>query len=424
MGKRFLGYLVMAGWLLLLLLLFMPATTFADKYDDIPTHCVDNCGSNNDNSNSSTRQENRERRRAQEDEEIDRKNANIQKYNAIIDQRNKAYDRGDYSEVLRLLYEMQKLIDGPNVRKGIADLEKHFLAEDYDRQAGAADVKGDYKQALELYKKALATFSDPSQEYRKYVADYEQKVARQDKIAKTFDHLADSLKHDRPAPSTPGLEFGGSETKEGVPNNTSGLEFMPVSNTASGTHIFGTTSNPPNPDLGSSATAPAIKVNSTLEQLSSIDKSSQDAKNASAIEDAKNLASCGFDKAPCRTPDTINFPKSLGQTPGAMELSSHIPEAAKKDPKIQNSIAWFDRLEMLKAETQIKISDIQKQIKKGDGDPTILSAHLGTLENQMSQYNKDQDDTKKIIDKRLIDLTLEWKEDLSTDEVKPKGESK
>jgi hypothetical protein len=110
------------------------------------------------------------------------------RYDAIHAQSAAAWERGDYREALRLYREKQALRDGPNVREGIAWLEKTIadqanseLGNKYNQQANSAKDNGDSKLALKLYKQALATHPNPTSEYRQFVADYEKRVEREAK---------------------------------------------------------------------------------------------------------------------------------------------------------------------------------------------------------------------------------------------------
>jgi len=318
---------------------------------------------------------------------------------SLVDQANRATNLGDQIDLVRralVLYE------DPEVRAWLNHAQISLDAKNLNDQGLSAYRAGNYEQAERLF--AQAQQKDPDPAYAKNVRLASAKIqmqSDQSRVKQGLSQLTDTI----------------NRTQAASTATTSGLDFMPVGGAAqsgagSGTHTFGTTSNPPNPDLGYAAPAPPVMVHSTLEQLSSAAKSGQDAKKAGKIEEAKDVAGCGFDGAPCRAPDPIDFPKSTGQMPGTMELASHIPDdtKAKDDPAIQNSLAWFDKLEKRKAETQMKIVDIQKQIDSGAGDPAVLKAKKSTLDNELNQDTASQVKAKDQIKRRLADLSLQWNE--------------
>ena len=252
---------------------------------------------------------------------------------------------------------------------------------------------------------------DPPAEYRKFVEEYQKNAARQDRITRTLSHIANTVEA-RPAPSTAGLEFGCGEGAH-CPQQAgaSGLDFNDGITEKGGTRkggIFGTTSNPAHPDLGS-APAPGIEVQSNREHLSSDSKSGADAKQAGNPEDAKGLAGSGFDAKPSRTPDPITVEKTVGQTPAAMDLRSHIPDGLRQNTEINAALAWYDKLEKSQADTAREIGEIQKQITAiGAGDTVVQKARLAELENQNRQQQLDQGKIAQQIKKRVLDLQMVW----------------
>lgn len=143
----------------------------------------------------------REERQAEERERAQR-NA---EYAAIRKRVDAAYASSDYREALRLLREQLQLRDGPNVREGIAQLEKYFSEQAnieqgnrYNEQAKRAKEKGDGPQALALYQQALALYPNPTAEYRQFVADYRKYVEWETKSNEArAKALADAAERER-----------------------------------------------------------------------------------------------------------------------------------------------------------------------------------------------------------------------------------
>jgi hypothetical protein len=240
-------------------------------------------------------------------------------------------------------------------------------------------------------------------------------IAQQNKIA--VDHIQqdtqDFAQSLRAAPSSRGLDF--NDGKSG--NNTdkpSELTFMdsdhPLKDAVTDrTCTFGTACNP-NPNLGGPPTDAAVTSNSTPEQLSSAAKSGKDAATAETLEKAKDLSNCQFDEKGCRTPDAINIPRPA-QTPGAVELAKHIPPGpARDDKQIQQSMAYYQKLDGEKIGTKSKLEAVQKQIDSHAGDATILNAQKATLSNDLKRYEGDQEKTQAQIKERLVTIGVKWDE--------------
>ncbi|MGH9568684.1 MAG: hypothetical protein ACRD4F_03545, partial [Candidatus Angelobacter sp.] len=174
--------------------------------------------------------------------------------------------------------------------------------------------------------------------------------------------------------------------------------------------LFGTPSNPSNPQLDFSAAPPAVAVQSAMDQLTSAANSGTAAKTATTNEAAATQANCAFNTEACAKTEPVYINKNAPQTPGAVELASHIKEAAKRDSQIQQSFAYYKQLDSEKMETQAKLAETQKKIDSGSGDPAVLNAQKTTLTNDLNRYNADQANTEVQIKKRLVQINVPWDE--------------
>ena len=330
-----------------------------------------------------------------------------------------AANRRDYAAALAFFQQCVALVpDAEGYQKQVAWAKGSIL----DEEAYAANARGDYKTALKLYLEALDTLPDPSPEYRKMVKEFQKSAAHQDKITRTLSHIADSANDYRPAPSTPGLEFGAAAAGTPAADSTV-LDFPPPESAPSrvaGSGTFGTTSNPAHPGLVSPASTPGT-VQTNLEHLSSDAKSGEDAKKARTPEEAKSLAGCGFDGVPCREPDHIEVVKIVGQTPAAVELSSHIPESLRQDDEIKKALAWYDKLEKGRAGNARELAELQSRITSGTGDTVVLKARKAEVEFESQKQLADQASAKKQLGKRVLDLKMSWIETPQPGEAAPES---
>ena len=162
-------------------------------------------------------------------------------------------------------------------------------------------------------------------------------------------------------------------------------------------------------------------MQTNLEHLSSDAKSGEDAKKARTPEEAKSLAGCGFDGVPCREPDHIEVVKIVGQTPAAVELSSHIPESLRQDDEIKKALAWYDKLEKGRAGNARELAELQSRITSGTGDTVVLKARKAEVEFESQKQLADQASAKKQLGKRVLDLKMSWIETPQPGEAAPES---
>lgn len=144
--------------------------------DGIRMCCVQNCGGASAGSTNNGTGDSRREARRQEKAERAQRNAEIDERNArsaeIWARASAAWERGDYVEALRLFREVQAVHDGPNVRAAIANAERVIsrnaqIAEEEARATNfrvSGDIamnSHDYAEALRLYRETQAVRDGP-----------------------------------------------------------------------------------------------------------------------------------------------------------------------------------------------------------------------------------------------------------------------
>lgn len=133
-----------------------------------------------------------------------------------------------------------------------------------------------------------------------------------------------------------------------------------------------------------------------------------------ALEARSEQARQGFDKArPLMGSQPIprNDPGDAGNTPESRSaLAAQVPDDAKNDSLITQSLVWYQQLDKLKAEAAHKLATAEEQLKQGAGDPAVLAAQVGTLTNQINQIDRDQTKATNDAKARVKHLGLEWNE--------------
>lgn len=349
-------------------------------------------------------------------------------YNELQAKAHAAARAGDPAEAIRLAREALAVLDDEGLRGRIRMWESQILI---DRANSTTDLRErielvrralaihDYKEAREwlnqaqaglkvsdLYDQGMSAFNSGDYALAKLLFEQAQEADPNPAYAENVRLATAKLTTKREVSQ---LTENIVRRQNAAAASTSGLDFMPAESATTG--VFGTTSNPSDPDLVTSTDGPAVAVESALKQLSSVAESGEDAKNAAKREDRKELSDCGFGNTLCREPaPLVGVATPAGTAEGASDLVSHIPDGAKEDPVIRASIAWFEKLEMRQAETKRKMDDFRKEIDSGVGDQVVLKAKSAALENDLKRNGADQEAAKDQIKKRLVDLSLEWDE--------------
>jgi tetratricopeptide (TPR) repeat protein len=213
------------------------------------------------------------------------------------------------------------------------------------------------------------------------------------------------------APASQSSASTGSAPSTG---GTTNLNFGDPTKSKGSGLTFGMPSNPNRSDTGidysKQPQKEKITAETSLEQLSSIAKSGDKASNKqNGIETAKDLSNCAFGTGGlCDQPGSVSYPKIGGQTPGAAQLAKYIPPAGQDDKQIQQSMAFYEKLDSEKIETQTKLAEIQKKIDSHTGDKKVLIAEKGTLNNDLKRTETDQANTQTQIKERLRDIHITW----------------
>jgi hypothetical protein len=277
---------------------------------------------------------------------------------------------------------------------------------DDDSHARMLSILAELQERLESSKKAAKVQEQRQIQDKLSAADMKDALNRM--VHTPSLGTADAAKSD--ANSGGGLTFSDSVPKA-TPTTAAHTTQEPGSvNTGEGKGLFGTQSNPSNPQLEFSAAPPAVAVQSAMDQLTSAANSGAAAKAASTNEAVATQANCAFDTKACAKTESIFVNKNAPQTPGEVALASHIKEAAKSDSQIQQSLAYYKQLDSEKMETQANLAETQKKIDSGSGDAAALNAQKVTLTNDLNRYNADQANTEAQIKKRLVEINLPWDE--------------
>jgi hypothetical protein len=271
------------------------------------------------------------------------------------------------------------------------------------QQAEAAWNRKDIAAALAFYQQAFAY--DPDDAWRDNIALARKELQRDQGNKERQQHTQQSLSE---LTSTARVPAGSAST-------TSSLDFKTAdtgaANKGSNKGLFGTTSNPANPQLDTSSSSAAVAVQSATDHLTSAATSSAAANdNAISHEMAKSKADCAFGTDACAQATPIAINKFIGQSPGAAQLASHIPSAALKDTEIQQRLAYYERTDGKKLDTQSQLAALQRQIDTSAGDAAALNAQKATLNNYLKQYEADQADTQAKIKERLVAIKVPWNE--------------
>jgi tetratricopeptide (TPR) repeat protein len=317
-------------------------------------------------------------------------------YKTFIQEVDAAKAKRDWTEAIRLARQYQGVLNDRQVGQFIESMEFHIA-----RDAGGAanDDAHDYPRAIELLQEALRhrPGDRDTLDALQTAKNNQAAAARRATLSTDVAALIATVQA-RPAPA-PG----------------SSLDFMSLdprlepTDSASGTGAFGTTTNPVHPGLDFSPGPAPVAVHNTADQLSSAAKSGADA-NREGPEAAKTESNCGFDSSACAEPESIstNAARSMGQTPGAADLAAHLGSIARNDVQIQQSMAYYQKLDSRKIDTQQKLAAIEQKIESHSGDGKVLSAQQATLNNDLNAYKAEETKTEEQIKKRTIAIHVPW----------------
>ena len=199
-----------------------------------------------------------------------------------------------------------------------------------------------------------------------------------------------------------------------LPSKRSSSSGDPTQGTAgTGTAFFGKSGTPAAPDLDNSPSPKPVTVKSATDQLTSVSDSGATAKSGSLSNEATAAgAACGFDGAPCGKTQTIPINKGIAQTPAAVALAAHLPaDLVKNDTTIKQDLAYFQKLDTQKLDTQARLDAVQRQIDNGTGDSSTLSLQKAQLTTNLNQFKDSQAQTVVQMKQYVDSIGIKWNED-------------
>lgn len=364
---------------------------------------------------------------------IERHNEGVRVYNAGIVAANK----GDYAAALDYYQQALAILPGdrdclaaiPRIRGKIAYTSKDYAAAlDYYQQAlailphdrrlltaigvirgtiagqqgEAAWKRNDIAAALAFYQQAFAY--DPDNRWRDNIAIAQKELQRlegnthrQEQTAQSLSALAETASAgagSSPAPSA--LDFKTGDTRPAGQRPNAG--------------IFGTASNPANPQLDPSPSALPVEVRSATDHLTSAVHSGAAANDALiSKEKAKSISDCAFGTDACAPSMPIPINKSIAQSPGA------VPAGLAKDArylKLQGQKAELDQ-KYQKLDT--KLIEIRQQQASGQGDQRTLALEAAKIKDELTAVHRERGD----VDRKIDDLSVTFQEETQPPKKKP-----
>ena len=241
---------------------------------------------------------------------------------------------------------------------------------------------------------------DSAQALNQQMAQYEQ----QDKAAtatmqQTLQGLAQSVTAG-PAPSSKGLGFGDNAGGD-KPGGSGGLTFMVPGGPATDRGAFGSRV----------ARANFATLHDNLVTPSDFKAGDQLRSAAATASDPRGDLRVNYDRGGAANVGSLPVTaRSMGQTPAAAQFSAHIPDAARTDPQIQQSVAYYQKLDVEKIDAQTQLAAIQQKIKAGDGDSQLLKAQGEALSGAVQRYTADQATTQAQVQSQLKKIGVSWNE--------------
>lgn len=138
-------------------------------------------------------------------------------------------------------------------------------------------------------------------------------------------------------------------------------------------------------------------------QLKSVERHSRDAQEqaSNGKETARETARMGFD-TPGKASGNLVYPDKKQRQIPPSALDKRVPPEAQKDPQVQQSLAWYRKLDAQKAEKEKMIAEIKEQ-KKTSKDP-VLDTKIATLNNDLKIITGDQAKATETVEKRVKNL--------------------
>ncbi len=312
-------------------------------------------------------------------------------------------------------YFRQALALTPNdqvVHRNFAGSQNHLGLDAFN--------SGDYPGALKYLQQALTNLSpndpavsvirgsiaaaqervDSAQALDRGVAKYEQ----QDKAAaatmqQTIQGFAQSQTA-RPTPSFKRLGVG-SDAGGDIAGGSGGLAFMAPGAPATDRGAFGV----------KVARAKFATVNDNVVPPDDFKAGDQLLSAAATASDPRGDLRVNYDRGGAANLGSLpTAARSTGQTPAVAQFTAHIPEAARTDPQIRQSLAYYQKLDVEKVDAQTQLVAIQQKIKAGDGDGQLLKAQSEALSGAVQRYTADQATTQAQVQTQLKKIGVAWNE--------------
>lgn len=469
---RVFGLLRTALWAGLGMVCFASAPAMADDCGGISCRCMD-CdmptggggGGGSDYSRPSQR---------------DRDNSErIDKANELLRAAKAAARANDAREALRLAREAQAMADDYTWLKNWVRQLEDYIAQEGARQravaarkaadaareeANAAYDRGDWRAALVLYRRALATDADSLSDYGK------QRVKELDQRLKTETEAAERERRHRPEverlraeaktmmdlrpadalakldaalkllpedTKTTGdwwlaratLDFRGGKYDEALQSLQNAQNFsgdLPEIARARAQVaderkrqgvVIQSSFSELRQRLAAATSADPVTVNADA-QLKSVDHHSGQAQ-AQGNDTDKDLAREGFDTLGANKGNLVYPDKNKSRQVPPTVLDRQIPRGAKDDPEVRQMQVWYRSLDAKKAEKEKMIAEISEQ-QKTSKDP-ILDVKMATLANDVKRLADDQakatatvKERVAVIKKQMLDKGLAWDESPSS----------
>ncbi len=385
-GVSMRGQRRVALWVVLGIVCFSSGPALAQRLSDFyvpdpgPGVCVQNCGNN---SNSHTPSYSPPDHNNAADARAARR---VERANKLLHASNAAARSGDAREALRLAREAQAMADDYKwLKERVQQLEDHIAAheraEDALKAGDAANRAGNTALALEHYQRLVREPTGNTEHNHKLIARLQirlqaEKEEKEEKAQAEKEAKAQA-ERDR---------LAGERIRKNLADFIASLDTG-----APAPGVLVTQSRTTGDALGSHTNAPILEFG-----------------DPNAAEAQSEQARLGFDipgrlKGSRAVPDVST--KDIRSRPVSVgALATQIPDQAKSDPIIKQSLAWYNQLDTMKAETVRKVAALKAQQKSGSGDPALLAAQLGTLANDSRRIEKDQAKAVETIKKELINL--------------------
>jgi tetratricopeptide (TPR) repeat protein len=301
-----------------------------------------------------------------------------------------AYKSGDYATALD--YYQQALAIAPrdkHLLSAVATIRGVMAAH----QGEAAWKRNDIAAALAFYRQAFAYDPDPTWRdnialAQKELQRLEATTHRQQQTEQSLSTLAETAKMPAGSSAPSALGFKTVDTRPG--------------SEVTGTGIFGSASNPANPQLDPSPSAAAVAVNSATDHLTSAVNSGAAANDAAiSQEKAKSTADCAFGASACAPSMPVPIHKEIVQLP------SGVPAGLAKDTRYQKLQGQKAELDQKYQKLDTRLIEVRQHQASGQGDQGALVLEASRIKDEMTAVRSEKGD----VDRKMEDLSVTFEEE-------------